>query len=125
MIKGMDWTDFFADETVTFTRQTKRGYRDNMNGGQWVEEISDPVIMSGIVLPLGNSDLRFDVIGKYNRTDLKLYILAPQELKKDDIINYEGESYRIFESRDYSEYANFTQYVLRRADAGEVNNAES
>lgn len=125
MIKDMDWTDFFAEETVLFTRQTKRGYRDNMNGGQWVEEISEPETMSGIVLPLGNSDLRLDTIGKYERTDLKVYILAPQELKKDDIINYKGESYRIFESRTYSEYTNFTQYVLRRADAGEENNAES
>lgn len=116
-----DFSGLFATYSVPFSRIPKSpGSRDYSKGGQWVEGMpSDPVQMTGIIVPITNDDLRFDAGGTYTKQDKKIYVMKPDFLVTNDEILFRDKKYRVMEEKIYEDYANFNIYIVRRMDIGE------
>ena len=75
-----------------------------------------------IMLPLNKDDLINDVSGEYRRTDKKLYvdgknnIYGTYELEIGSNVANLGISYKIIHKLDYSSFASFRVYVIRRLE---------
>lgn len=83
-------------------------YKD---GGQTFEDIR------GAVIPITEKRIQSSG-GEYMQGDCELFTLTAIDLKKGDaFIVYKGKKYKLQESTDYSEYADFNVYVARRVSS--------
>ena len=116
-----DFSSIFAEFNRPFQYLPKtESYRDYENGGQLVEGMPvDPVDMVGIVMPLGNDDLKFDTAGTYTTEDRKLYLQEPATLDEKAVVEMDGLRYRVIGDKPYGYYGGFNVYFLKRTDIGD------
>lgn len=110
MSKAFEFADFVQEFWVDFT-VFEKGPGHYNNVGKWVDGTETPRETGGIVLPLSDDDLKYDVNGKYTTRDRKLYTKEP--LKQDQRMVYKGESYTIQRYKDYEAYADVYIYIAK------------
>lgn len=89
------------------------GYYDD--AGDWVSpSVLTPESRFGVILPLSEDDLKYDIGGTYSTQDRKLYTL--ESLKKGQKIQYKGVEYTVQTFKDYTDYTDVFIYVARWAE---------
>ena len=68
-------------------------------------------MMSGIILPLNNDELRFETNGGYTSKDRKIYTKEP--LKIGQHLEYKNQRYTIHENKPYDDYADVFIYFAK------------
>jgi hypothetical protein len=110
--KHFEFADFVQEFKVNFTvlGQDEGYYAPN---GEWVPgvEISKPC--EGIILPLSDDDLKYDLNGLYTLHDRKIYTTTP--LKIGQQIEHQGRRYTIQNEKAYSDYADVYIYYAKGA----------
>lgn len=118
MAKAFEFADFVEEFKVEFTLHKQMpGYEDTANGNKWIPGGVDDVPSGGIVLPLGEDDLKNDVNGTYTEKDRKIYTTEP--LKIGDSITYDGQRFKIHQEKDYKAYADVFIYFAKGEGATE------
>ena len=102
-------------ETLTYATNTGGSYDNN---GQWSPGSTVTTTFNGVILPLNEKDLNFDLGGTYTRSDYKLY--TTEILQNSQIITHNNsgtnESYEIQEQDDRLTFANYRKYIIRRVE---------
>ncbi|WP_088005607.1 hypothetical protein [Indiicoccus explosivorum] len=116
-----DFSSLFAEYNRPFQLIPRTpSDRDYSRGGQTVKGTELPAKdMQGIVVPLGNDDLRFDTAGTYTRQDRKIYLQEPKTLAENDVVTVDSLSYRITGDKPYGHYAGFNVYYAKRTSMGD------
>lgn len=91
------------------------GHYDYLNGGEYVKNPPEEIILiDSAVVPLSNSDLKYDEGGTYTTQDRKLYTYT--SIKLGDKVSCGDAEYTVQEAKDYSDFdAGLCIYFLKRA----------
>ncbi|GLC88254.1 hypothetical protein [Lysinibacillus piscis] len=79
--------------------------------GEWVDGITNPIELVGIVLPLTEDVLHFSESGTYTTKEKKLLTTTP--LEEGTQCEYKGELYTIEAFKDFADYTDILMYVMR------------
>lgn len=86
-------------------------------GGNWVPEADgDPVTIHGAVIPMTDRKV-YQSGGIYTEQDRELITKTAIPLEPAAYIMYQGNRYHVESENDYSEYAGFHDYNLKRVSA--------
>lgn len=86
-------------------------------GGNWVPEpASDPETVSGAVIPMTDHKI-YQSGGTYTTQDRELITKTEIPLEPAAYIIYHDGKYHVESENDYSEYAGFHDYNLKRVSA--------
>jgi len=113
MAKMYNFTRLVAKYSVPCQLITNQpGYYDD--DGVWHAPQEVPVDKQAAIMPVPEKTI-YDSGGKYTSADRMILSLEPFPLQS--YIVYRGHKYRIEESADYDEYADFYQYLAKRVSA--------
>ena len=84
--------------------------------GEWVA--GEPTIscITGAIVPMSEKRIN-NSGGSYKQGDCEFITTTPLELNSDTFILYKDKKYKLEDSTDYSDYADFYTYVARRVSA--------
>lgn len=83
-------------------------------GGEWVpESAAQSQTITGAVIPMTTKKI-YESGGTYTEQDREFITLAEISLEPHSFIVYGGTKYQVQESTDYSDYAGFYAYNLKR-----------
>lgn len=93
--------------------------------GEWVEGETTATDIYGAIVPMSERRIN-NSGGDYKQGDCEFITTSPLELNSDTFIVYKGRKYKLQDSTDYSDYADFYNYVARRVSAFDrvTDNAE-
>lgn len=84
--------------------------------GEWVEGAQTTTDIEGAIVPMTEKRINSSG-GDYKQGDCEFITLTPIEINSDTYIEYRGKKYKLEDSTDYSDYADFYTYVARRVSA--------
>uniref|UniRef100_UPI0040576408 hypothetical protein n=1 Tax=Acetatifactor sp. TaxID=1872090 RepID=UPI0040576408 len=84
--------------------------------GEWVEGETTTTDIRGAIVPLSEKRIN-NSGGAYTQGDCEFITTKPLELNSDTFILYKDKKYKIQENTDYSDYADFYNYIARRVSA--------
>lgn len=84
--------------------------------GEWVEGDTATTPVYGAVVPITEKRIN-NSGGDYKQGDCEFITREPIELNSDTHLVYKGKQYKLEDSTDYSEYADFYIYIARRVSA--------
>ena len=99
--------------TELFAYQNTTGGSYN-NSGKWASGTPVIIISRGVILPLTEKDLQYDINGTYTESHYKLY--TTEELENSQIITHNLLNYEIQEQDDRLSFANYRKYIIRRVE---------
>ena len=99
----------FTTETMSYTNLTGGSYNSN---GKFVPGTSNTITFNGTLLPLTDTDLKYDIGGTYTSQDYKLYCTV--DFNESQIFTYDGNRYEIQQADDRFTFANYRRYIVRR-----------
>lgn len=86
-------------------------------GGEWVPEPAPPMQgITGVVIPMTDRKI-YQSGGTYTEHDREFITLTEIPLEPAHYILYRGMKYRVEENTDYSDYAGFYAYNMKRVGA--------
>lgn len=88
----------------------------NYAGGNWVPDaVPEPKELSGAILPMTERKL-YQSGGTYTESDRVLLTFQEIPLEGKVFVVYKGRRYEVQENTDYSDYADFYSYNLKRVN---------
>lgn len=84
--------------------------------GEWVEGEQVTTDISGAIVPMSEKRIN-NSGGSYKQGDCEFITTTPIELNSDTFIQYKDKKYKLQDNTDYSDYADFYNYVARRVSA--------
>ena len=85
-------------------------------GGEWVSGENEETDIKGAIVPISEKRIN-NSGGDYKQGDCEFITVKPLELNSDTYIIYNDKRYKLEDSTDYSEYADFYTYIARRVSA--------
>ena len=84
--------------------------------GEWVEGEQITTDICGAIVPMSEKRIN-NSGGSYKQGDCEFITTTPIELNSDTFIQYKDKKYKLQDNTDYSDYADFYNYVARRVSA--------
>lgn len=84
--------------------------------GEWVEGETTTTDIKGAIVPITEKRIN-NSGGDYKQGDCEFISTKPLELNSDTFIVYKDKKYKLQENTDYSDYADFYNYIARRVSA--------
>ena len=84
--------------------------------GKWVTGEPTTKDIKGAVVPISEKRIQ-NSGGSYKQGDCEFITLEPVELTSDTFLVYKDKKYKLQDTTDYSEYADFKTYVARRVSS--------
>ena len=84
--------------------------------GEWVEGETTTTDIAGAIVPISEKRIN-NSGGDYKQGDCEFITTNPLELNSDTYILYKDKRYKLEDSTDYSDYADFYTYIARRVSA--------
>lgn len=84
--------------------------------GEWVEGEETTTDIRGAIVPITEKRIN-NSGGDFKQGDCEFITTIPLELNSDTFVLYRNKKYKIMENTDYSEYADFHNYIARRVSA--------
>lgn len=84
--------------------------------GEWVEGETTTTDIEGAIVPMTEKRIN-NSGGDYKQGDCEFISTIPLELNGDTFIIYKDKRYKLQENTDYSDYADFYNYIARRVSA--------
>ena len=84
--------------------------------GEWVEGKTTTTDIAGAIVPISEKRIN-NSGGDYKQGDCEFITTNPLELNSDTYILYKNKRYKLEDSTDYSDYADFYTYIARRVSA--------
>ena len=81
--------------------------------GEWVEGETTTTDIAGAIVPISENRIN-NSGGDYKQGDCEFITTNPLELNSDTYILYKDKRYKLEDSTDYSDYADFYTYIARR-----------
>lgn len=85
-----------------FLLREAEGYFNYEAGGVWTPGIVEEISIKGAVVPLSNSDLKYDEGGSYSIGDYKLYTYT--DIALGEKVRCKDKEYTVQEKKDYSDF---------------------
>lgn len=86
------------------------------HAGSWREGEKTETPINGAVVPIAEKRIQ-NSGGFYQQGDCDFITLTPVEITSNTYLVYKGKTYKLMDSTDYSEYADFNTYVARRVSS--------
>lgn len=84
--------------------------------GEWVDGETTTTDIRGAIVPITEKRIN-NSGGDYKQGDCEFISAEPLKLNSDTFILYKDKKYKIEETTDYSDYADFYNYIARRVSA--------
>lgn len=84
--------------------------------GVWVEGKKTTTDISGAIVPISEKRIQ-NSGGSYKQGDCEFITTKPLVIHSNTYIVHKGKKYKLEDSTDYSDYADFNTYVARRVSA--------
>lgn len=81
-------------------------------GGEWQEGQKNISDISGAVVPISEKRVQ-NSGGSYQQGDLEFITTQSIEITSDTYLVYHGKHYKLMDTTDYSEYADFHTYLAK------------
>lgn len=85
-------------------------------GGEWQEGQKTISDISGAVVPISEKRVQ-NSGGSYQQGDLEFITTQSIEITSDTYLVYRGKHYKLMDTTDYSEYADFHTYLAKGVSA--------
>ena len=92
--------------------------------GEWVEGETTTTDISGAIVPITEKRIN-NSGGDYKQGDCEFITTSPLQLNSDTFLLYKDKKYKLEENTDYSDYADFYNYIARRVSAFDTNTADT
>ena len=92
--------------------------------GEWVAGEVNTTDICGAIVPMSEKRIN-NSGGDYKQGDCEFITTSPLELNSDTFILYKDKRYKLEDSTDYSDYADFYNYVARRVSAFDSTEADT
>ena len=84
--------------------------------GEWQEGNTTTEDIKGAIVPMNEKRIN-NSGGDYKQGDCEFITLTPIEFNSNTYLSHKGKKYKLQDSTDYSNYADFNVYVARRVSA--------
>ena len=84
--------------------------------GEWQEGATETTEIKGAVVPITEKRIQ-NSGGTYRQGDCEFITTQPIEINSNTYLVHNGKKYKLQDSTDYSDYADFNIYVARRVSA--------
>lgn len=84
--------------------------------GEWIEDMPSVAPYRCAIVPMSERRIN-NSGGDYKAGDCEIIVLKPLSLETDTYILYKGKSYKVEQNSDYSDYADFYNYVGKRVSS--------
>ena len=92
--------------------------------GEWVEGETTTTDIYGAILPITEKRIN-NSGGDYKQGDCEFITTSPLQLNSDTFISYKDKKYKLEQNTDYSDYADFFNYIARRVSAFDTDTADT
>ena len=91
--------------------------------GKWHEGEKTETDISGAVVPFTEKRIQ-NSGGSYKQGDCEFITLEPIEIKSNTYLVHKNKKYKLEDSTEYSDYADFNVYVARRVSAFDTTSTD-
>lgn len=92
--------------------------------GVWQEGATTTTTIEGAVVPISEKRIN-NSGGDYKQGDCEFITLQPIEINSNTYLVHNNKKYKLQDSTDYSDYADFNIYVARRVSAFDTTSTDT
>lgn len=92
--------------------------------GVWQEGVTTTKDIEGAVVPISEKRIN-NSGGDYKQGDCEFITLQPIEINSNTYLVHNNKKYKLQDSTDYSDYADFNIYVARRVSAFDTTSTDT
>ena len=92
--------------------------------GDWIEGEQTTTPISGAVVPISEKRIQ-NSGGSYKQGDCEFITTQPITINSNTYLVYKDKKYKLEDTTDYSDYADFNTYVARRVSAFDTTGSEN
>ena len=103
--------------------QLVRVSEGSWKAGEWIEGTPETTDIKGVVVPITEKRIQ-NSGGFYKQGDCEFIATQPIEINSNTYLVHNDKKYKLQDSTDYSDYADFYIYVARRVSAFDTTGSE-